>query len=94
MYLNSVYFGHGAWGIQAAARTYFNKTTADLNPAECTLLAGLPKEPSYLDPLKNYQAARDRQLQVLQSMVNTGDMSQNEVLKIRGMPLGLKRKSD
>lgn len=90
MYLNSVYLGHGAWGVNSAAKIYFNKTLGELNPAECTLLAGLPQAPSYLDPYTNYKAARDRQLQVLQSMVDSSDLNKNDVNKILAMPLELK----
>lgn len=90
MYFNSVYFGHGAWGVNSAAKIYFNKTVDELNPAQCTLLAGLPQAPSYLDPYINYKAARDRQLHVLQSMVNSGDLNENDVNKILAMPLELK----
>lgn len=91
MYLNSVYFGHGAWGIDSAARIYFNQKVSELTPAQCTLLAGLPQAPSYLDPFANYQAARDRQLQVLYSMVDAGDLNQDDVNKIMTMPLGINK---
>ncbi|HWP96528.1 MAG TPA: transglycosylase domain-containing protein [Syntrophomonadaceae bacterium] len=89
MYLNSIYFGHGAWGVQAAAQVYFKKNVSQLSPAQCTLLAGLPQAPSYLDPLSNYKAARDRQSQVLQSMVQAGDISQNDAAKILNVPPGI-----
>jgi membrane peptidoglycan carboxypeptidase len=90
MYLNSVYFGHGASGIKAAARIFFNKPVADLNIAQCTLLAGLPQAPTYLDPLNNYQAARFRQSEVLQSMVEAGHIYKRKVSEIQTMPLGLR----
>jgi membrane peptidoglycan carboxypeptidase len=90
MYLNSVYLGHGAWGVNSAAKIYFNKSVDELNPAQCTLLAGLPQAPSYLDPYTNYKAARSRQLLVLQSMVNASDLNQNDVNKILAIPLELK----
>jgi penicillin-binding protein 1A len=89
MYLNSIYFGHGAWGADAAARIYFNKPVGQLNLAQCTLLAGLPQAPSYLDPYVNYQAARNRQLQVLNSMEDVGDLHENEIDKIMALPLGI-----
>ncbi len=91
MYLNSVYFGHGACGINAAARVFFYKPVADLNVAQCTLLAGLPQAPNYLDPFKNYQAARSRQWEVLQSMVAAGHINQRKASEIKNMPLGLKK---
>jgi len=91
MYLNSVYFGHGAYGVEAAARTYFGRTAAALSPAQCTLLAGLPQAPSYLDPLKNYPAARERQAQVLQSMVQAGTLDAARAREILAAPLDLRR---
>lgn len=90
MYLNTVYFGHGAWGINAAAGVFFNKPISALNIAQCTLLAGLPQAPSYLDPFKNYQAARHRQWEVLQSMVRAGHINKKEATDIWNMPLGLR----
>ena len=74
MYLNVVYFGHLAYGIEAAARTYFGKTAADLDLAESTLLAALPQAPSELDPLlpDNFEAAKARQGVVLALMVRSG----------------------
>lgn len=91
MYLNSVYFGHGAYGVDAAARTYFGRPVSALSFAQCTLLAGLPQAPSYYDPLKNYQAARERQGQVLQSMVQVGDLDRAGAMKIWHAPLNLRR---
>ncbi|HEX3010887.1 MAG TPA: biosynthetic peptidoglycan transglycosylase [Syntrophomonadaceae bacterium] len=90
MYLNSVYFGHGAWGIDAAARIYFSKSVGELNVSECTLLAGLPQAPSYLDPYINYQAARNRQLEVLYAMADAHDLNQKDIDKIMAMPLVIK----
>jgi penicillin-binding protein 1A len=89
MYLNSVYFGHGAWGIHAAARVYFAKPATDLDIAQCTLLAGLPQAPSFLDPYSNYRAARSRQAEVLQSMVEAGHIGRRQAAQIQDMPLGL-----
>ncbi|VBB08282.1 transglycosylase [Lucifera butyrica] len=90
MYLNSVYFGHGAWGIHAAAGVFFNKPAAQLNFAQCTLLAGLPQAPSYLDPFTNYRAARIRQTEVLRSMIEAGDLSPEMASRIWHMPLNLR----
>ena len=47
MYLNQVYFGHGAYGVEAAARTYFGKSVSELNVREAALIAGLPRAPDY-----------------------------------------------
>ncbi len=72
LYLNEVYYGNLAYGIEAAARTYFGKGVAELSLAECALLAGLPQSPVLYDPLTNLPAARDRQRVVLNLMVEQG----------------------
>ena len=72
LYLNEVYYGNLAYGIEAAARTYFGKGAAELSLAECALLAGLPQSPVLYDPLSNLPAARKRQQVVLNLMVEQG----------------------
>jgi len=69
LYFNQIYFGHGAYGIEAASQFYFSKHVSDLTLAECALLAGLPQSPNRLSPLKNPQLARKRQELVLEAMV-------------------------
>ena len=69
MYLNQIYFGQGAYGIQAAAKTYFNKNAEDLTLPECAMLAGIPKSPNYYSPFNNLKAAKARQEVVLSQMV-------------------------
>ena len=71
-YLNRVYFGAGAYGIEAAAWTYFDKPARDLNLQESALLAGLLKAPSRLSPRRNPEAAERRAAVVLQAMVDAG----------------------
>lgn len=71
-YLNSVYFGHGAWGIGGAAQVYFGLPPAELDLARASLLAGLPQSPSYYDLYRNPCAARARQFAVLAQMVHDG----------------------
>jgi penicillin-binding protein 2A len=68
MYLNHIYYGAGQYGIQRAAKTYFDKNTKELNLAESALLAGLPKAPSAFNPLRNYEAATERRNVVLSLM--------------------------
>lgn len=70
LYLNQIYFGHGAYGLKVAAETYFNKNLPELNQAEMALLAGLSKGPAYYSPYLNPQAARKRIHEVLQRMVS------------------------
>ena len=72
MYLNQIYFGHGAFGVEAAARTYFGKPVSDLTLAESALLAGLPKAPSTYSPFDRAEAAKRRRSTVLARMVEVG----------------------
>src|SRR6202171_2027048 len=81
MYLNRVYFGHGAYGIGEAAKTYFNKDVKDLTPAQAAFLAGLIQAPSVYDPVSHYNLARDRELYVIQGMVATSKLSPAEAAK-------------
>lgn len=78
MYLNTIYYGHGAYGIQAAAKTYFSKNASDLTLAEAALLIGLPNSPSYYDPTVNPDAAVERRNKVLDNMLRMGDITQEE----------------
>ena len=75
IYLNRVYLGEGAYGVDAAARLYFNEPASRLSIAQAAILAGLPKAPSSLNPLVNSQAAANRATQVLDAMVATGAIS-------------------
>lgn len=67
-YLNTVYFGKGAYGIEAAASTYFNKTSKDLSLDECAILVALLKSPTNYDPVDNPEACKNRRNLVLNSM--------------------------
>jgi penicillin-binding protein 1A len=78
MYLNQVYFGNHAYGIEKAARRYFKKPASDLTVAESALLAGLLKAPEGLSPFAYPQAARKRQIEVLGKMVEYGYISDNQ----------------
>src|SRR5438067_3606204 len=72
MYMNQIAYGNRAYGIEAAAETYFGKSARDLSLPEAALLAGLPQAPSLYDPYTNLPDARDRQAYVLDQMVKTG----------------------
>jgi len=72
MYLNRVYLGDQAYGVDAAARKFFGKSAAELSLPEAAMLAGLPKAPSRSAPTENFKAAKDRQALVLLSMVEAG----------------------
>lgn len=78
MYLNEIYYGHGAYGIEAAAQMYFGKPAKDLNLAESAMLAGVPKGPTYYSPFNHMKNAKDRQRTVLSAMVATGEITQRE----------------
>jgi penicillin-binding protein 1A len=68
LYLNQIYFGAGAYGIEAAARTFFDRHVEDLTVAQSALLAGLPQRPTYYDPQRHLERARARQRYVLERM--------------------------
>jgi 1A family penicillin-binding protein len=72
LYLNEIYYGNRAYGIEAAAQTYFDKSAADLTLAESSLLAGLPQAPALWDPLTAPDKALGRQRQVLTRMISEG----------------------
>ncbi len=76
VYLNHIFLGHGAYGVEAAAQEYFSKHVEDLNLAEAAMLAGIPKAPSRYDPYLNPQRAKERQAYVLQRMAEVGFISQ------------------
>ncbi|WP_249043441.1 transglycosylase domain-containing protein [Paenibacillus faecis] len=81
MYLNEIYYGHGAYGIEAASQLYFGKPAKELTLAESALLAGVPKGPTYYSPFNHMKNAKDRQKTVLSVMVETGAITQREADK-------------
>jgi penicillin-binding protein 1A len=83
LYLSSIYFGNGAWGIKAAARNYFKKDIKDLTLAEAALLAALPKSPVYYSPIRYTDSARKRQLWVLERMKELGFITESEYEKAK-----------
>lgn len=88
MYLNQVPYGGTAWGIQAAAQTYFDKNVTDLSLAEAALLAGLPAAPTEYSPFGSHpEKAVIRQQEVLRSMVETGAITQDEMNTALQTPL-------
>lgn len=87
MYLNEIYYGHGAHGIESASQMYFGKSAKDLNLAESALLAGVPKGPTYYSPYYHLDNAVNRQKIVLNSMVETGDITQAEADKAAAVKL-------
>ncbi len=88
-YLNTIYYGHGAYGIEAAANYYFQKSASELDTAEASMLAGIPKGPLYYSPIRNYDRAKSRQLQVLRAMANEGYLTTQEADDFYRAPLDL-----
>ena len=85
-YLNTINYGNGILGIENASLYYFNKSAKDLDLAESTMLAGIPKSPDNYSPLNEEKAAKKRQKEILQALVNNGIISQktmNETLEIK-----------
>ena len=72
LYLNQIYLGHGAYGVEAAAENYFGKSVDELNLAECAIMAGLPQAPSRYSPFHYPERAKQRQIYVLNRMVAEG----------------------
>ena len=89
-YLNSVYFGGGAYGVQAASEYYFNKNVGDLDWAQGALLASLIRSPSYYDPFKNPKVAMKRRHIVFKRLIATKRLTQKEVDLYEGVPLPTK----
>jgi penicillin-binding protein 1A len=90
LYLNQIYLGHRAYGVEAAAQNYFDKNVEQLTLAECAIIAGLPQAPSRYSPYRHYKRAIERQQYVLQRMTEEGyitpleaEQARNEQVEIR-----------
>ena len=89
IYLNQIYFGHGAFGVEAASRTFFGKGVSELSPGECALLAGLPKAPATYSPFDHPDAAKRRRVIVLTRMVDTGAIRAEQAKRLGESALSL-----
>jgi membrane peptidoglycan carboxypeptidase len=89
-YLNTIYYGHGAYGAQAASQYYFGKDAKDLTLPEASMLAGIPKGPSNYSPLDNFEKAKSRQKVVLQSMKSKNYVSEKDIAEALRTSLTLK----
>ncbi len=78
MYLNHIYWGHGAYGIYAAAKTYFGKHPRDLTLAESAMLAGIIAAPEYYSPIRHFQRAKARQRYVINRLKELGWITDDE----------------
>jgi penicillin-binding protein 1A len=94
LYLNQVYFGSGAYGVNAAARTFFNKPVEQLTLAEAALIAGMPQSPSRLSPLISPERAVERRNIVLKQMFRNKIISEKEFKQSENEPLQLGKNAD
>ena len=90
LYLNQIYLGHGAYGVEAAADNYFGKRVKDLSLAECAVLAGLPQAPSRYSPFRHPDQARQRQVYVLNRMVEEGTITGEQAAEALNVKLDIK----
>ncbi len=92
LYLNQIYLGEGAYGVGAAAKTYFGKPVQQLTLAECAILAGLPPAPNSFSPLRNPKKARERQQYVLHRMVERRMITPEQAKKAESEEIRLRPK--
>lgn len=94
-YLNSIYFGHGIYGIEEASLSYFNKSASNLDVAQSALLAGIINAPSRYDPQDNFEKANNRKNFVLQQMLNENYLTKQEFLeaKLKNLELNVNLKA-
>ena len=89
MYLNQVYWGHNTYGVETAARSYFNKSSADLSIAESAMMAGLIQAPETYSPFINYQISKQRQAIVLERMRSLNWITEEEYTAAKEEPIRL-----
>jgi penicillin-binding protein 1A len=94
LYLNHIFLGNGAYGVQAAARRYFDRDVQDLDVGQLALIAGLARAPSRYSPLVDEQAALVRRATVLDNMVETGALARSEAEKWKKAPLHIQPRRD
>ncbi len=93
-YLNTINYGHGMYGIQNAAKFYFDKSAKDLDLAESAMLAGIPKSPANYSPFVNYELAKKRQINILYKLFQDGVISEEEYTKAKEEELTLVGQKD
>src|SRR5258708_27616870 len=91
LYLNQIYYGHGRYGCEEAARYFFGKSVRDIDLAEAALLAGLPPSPERLSPRKHPDAAKTRQRYVLRQMAERGFIDRNVADRVAAQAIRLAR---
>ncbi len=93
-YLNTIYYGHGAYGIEEAANYYFQKKANALSLSEASLLAGVPKGPTYYSPERAFDKAKQRQEIVLEAMAGSGFISNEEETTAKAEVVKIKQSSE
>src|SRR5262245_52384715 len=93
LYLNQIYYGHGRYGCEEAARYFFGKSVREIDLAEAALLAGLPQSPERLSPRKHPDAAKARQRYVLGQMADHGYIARKEAERVAAQPIRLARET-
>jgi penicillin-binding protein 1A len=93
LYLNQIYFGSGAYGVESAAKIYFSKHAKDMNLAECALLAGLPRAPNYYSPFNNPERALTRRMTVLRRMRELKYITEQEEKQANEYPINSEKVS-
>lgn len=94
MYLNTINYGDGAWGIEAAAKNYFSKSALDLTIAEAATLIGIPQSPTYLNPKEHPEACQERRNLVLSRMLKYGTITEDEYNAAKEEPLVLNPRAE
>ncbi|UIO42195.1 PBP1A family penicillin-binding protein [Brevibacillus brevis] len=94
MYVNQIYYGHSAYGVQAAAQTYFGKDAKDLTVAESAMLAGIPKGPTYYSPFVDLERAKARQKLILNAMERDNLLTSKEAEQAYAEPIKLKQQAN
>nr|WP_201150108.1 PBP1A family penicillin-binding protein [Cyanobacterium sp. IPPAS B-1200] len=89
MYLNNIYWGHNNYGVQTAAKSYFNKPASELNLAESAMMAGIIQAPEAFSPFANYEIAKRRQALVLDRLVDLAWITEEEAQAAKVEPLGV-----
>ena len=86
-YLNRIYFGAGCHGVEEASRTYFGKSVAELNEAECAMIIGIIRGPHIFSPARNLKGARDQQSEVLSRLIAMGRITAADKARIQAIPI-------
>ncbi|WP_203363466.1 PBP1A family penicillin-binding protein [Bacillus sp. REN10] len=88
-YVNTIYYGHGAYGVESASQFYFGKKASELTLAEASMLAGIPKGPSIYSPVQSMENAKKRQGVILQELVRDGVITEQEKQRAASEPIQL-----